>query len=63
MLNQEKKRRPGRPKSSNPASFNLPVVRVRKDRLEAYRGAAKRKEMTFSDWARNALDNAIEADQ
>ena len=58
-------RKRGRPpgwKPKNPVNRMLPV-KVTEDKLAEYKEAAKRKEMTFSDWARNALDNAIEADQ
>jgi len=48
----------GRPKIDNPADQRLPVVRVTKDQLKAYRCASEASGGNFSAWVRRALDKA-----
>ena len=55
----------GRPKMANPADQRLPVVRVTKGQLEAYKHAAGASGGSFSQWVRDCLDkgNHLEKDQ
>ncbi len=48
----------GRPKIDNPADQRLPVVRVTKDKLEAYKRAAEASGVNFSQWVRDSLDKS-----
>ena len=51
-------RKPGRPKSDNPATEKLPMIRVTPDQLENYKAAAEHEEKAFSAWVRDKLDRA-----
>ncbi len=53
-----RKRKPGRPKSENPATKKLPMVRVTPDQLENYKEAAEIEGLAFSAWVRTVLDKA-----
>ena len=57
-MTMEKKTRMGRPKSDNPATEKLPMIRVTGDQLKAYKTASKLSGMTFSAWVRENLDKA-----
>lgn len=50
----------GRPKSEDPSSKKLPMVRVTEDQLNNYRKSSKREGKTFSGWVRDCLDKASE---
>lgn len=49
----------GRPKIDDPADQRLPVVRVTKDKLDAYKRAAETSGSNFSQWVRGTLDKAL----
>ena len=53
-----KKRKPGRPKTDNPASEKLPMIRVTPEQLDNYKAAAEHEELPFSVWVREKLDRA-----
>ena len=57
-MTMEKKTRMGRPKSDNPATEKLPMIRVTGDQLKAYKAASERQGLTFSAWVRESLDKA-----
>jgi len=53
-----KKRPRGRPVSKDPASAELPKIRITPRKLTAYKRNAKKAKLTFSEWVRMALDKA-----
>lgn len=57
--NIEKKRPRGRPPAKVKASARLPVVQVTNEQLSAYRAAAEAAGVTFSQWVRDNLDQAV----
>lgn len=59
--NAPTKRRPGRPKTKNPATERLPVVRVTPNNLNRYKAASESAGATFSAWVRDALDKAADS--
>ncbi len=54
-----KNRRPGRPKTNNPANARLPVVRITPVKLDVYRQAAQDRGVSISEWVRVSLDAAL----
>jgi len=60
MEKLKKKKRPmGRPKSDNPSSATLPLIRVTPDKLKEYKQAAETSGSNFSHWVRGTLDKAL----
>ena len=53
-------RPPGRPKTANPATERLPVVRITPDKLATYRKLAGDMGVSVSEWIRVNLDASIE---
>lgn len=57
--NIAKKRPRGRPPAKVKASARLPVVQVTNEQLSAYRATAEAKGVSFSQWVRDNLDQAV----
>jgi len=59
-MSEKETKQMGRPKSENPATEKLPMVRVTPEQLNAYKEAAEKSNITFSAWVRDALDEKID---
>lgn len=57
-MTKKKTKRMGRPPVDNPATEQLPTVRVTKEELKHYKEAADMEELAFSKWVRMVLDKA-----
>ena len=57
-MSKKKTKRMGRPPVDNPATEQLPTVRVTKDQLKHYKEAADLERQPFSQWVRSVLDKA-----
>jgi len=58
-MKSDNQNKAGRPKSENPASERLPVVRVTPEQLKTYKETAEKSDITFSAWVRGVLDKAV----